>query len=84
MESGLKKTSQLIKYIPVVGTIIGGFASSIINAGFTANFGRYCLKLFENNLLGNDNGFIYLKNRIDIYKDIFHKFYLYPKRKLRF
>ena len=70
-ESGLKKTSELIKYIPVVGTIIGGFASSLINAGFTANFGKNCLKSFEKNLLGNDHGFTYLKNRIDIYKDIF-------------
>ena len=70
-ESGLKKTSEFIKYIPVVGTIIGGFASSLINAGFTANFGKNCLKSFEKNLLGNDHGFTYLKNRIDIYKDIF-------------
>ena len=70
-ESGLKKTSELIKYIPVVGTIIGGFASSLINAGSTANFGINCSKSFEKNLLGNDHGFTYLKNRIDIYKDIF-------------
>ena len=82
MENGLKKTSEFIKYVPVVGTIIGGIASSLINAGFTANFGRNCLKSFEKNLLGNDNGFTYLKNRIDIYKDIFHKFYLYPKKKI--
>ena len=44
MENGLKKTSEFIKYVPVVGTIIGGFASSIFNAGFTANYGRNCLK----------------------------------------
>jgi hypothetical protein len=37
-----KKTSECIKYIPVVGTIIGGFASSLINAGFTTNFGINC------------------------------------------
>ena len=70
-KTSVKKTSEFIKYVPGVGTIIGGIASSLINAGFTANFGRNCLKSFEKNLLGNDNGFTYLKNRIDIYKDIF-------------
>ena len=70
----------MIKYIPVVGTIIGGFTSSLINAGFTANFGRNCFKSFEKNLLGNDHGFTYLKNRIDIYKDIFSQISFLSKK----
>ena len=80
-EAGEKSSSSSIKAIPVIGTIIGGFISATINAGFTASMGKGTMKLFEDKLLGDDNGYSFLINRIKGYLNIFEQIKYYSEKK---
>ena len=70
-ETSKKGSSNVIKAIPGIGTVIGGAISASINAGFTASMGKGTMKLFEDKLLGDDNGYSFLINRIKGYLNIF-------------
>jgi len=76
-EGGEKGTSGIIKFIPGVGTLIGGLVSAAINGGFTVSMGLGTMKLFENKLLGDDNGYTFLINRIKRYQNIFSQLKFY-------
>ena len=76
-EGGEKGTSQVLKVIPGLGTIIGGLISAGINAAFTASMGKGTMKLFEDKLLGEDNGYSFLINRIKGYLNIFSQIKYY-------
>ena len=80
-EAGEKGSSSAIKAIPVIGTIIGGLISAAINAGFTASMGKGTMKLFEDKLLGDDNGYSFLINRIKGYLNIFEQIKYYSEKK---
>ena len=79
-ESGEKGTSGIIKFIPGVGTLIGGLVSATINGGFTVSMGLGTMKLFENKLLGDDNGYTFLINRIKRYQNIFSQLKYYSEK----
>lgn len=79
-ESGEKGTSGIIKVIPGVGTLIGGLLSASINGGFTVSMGLGTMKLFENKLLGDDNGYTFLINRIKRYLNIFSQLKYYSEK----
>ena len=79
-EGGEKGTSGIIKVIPGVGTLIGGLVSASINGGFTVSMGFGTMKLFENKLLGDDNGYSFLINRIKRYQNIFSQLKYYSEK----
>ena len=78
-EGGEKGSSGALKCIPGIGTLIGGLISAAINAGFTISMGKGTMKLFEDKLLGDDNGYSFLKNRIKGYQNIFLQLQYYSE-----
>jgi len=80
-ETSKKGSSNMIKAIPGIGTVIGGAISASINAGFTASMGKGTMKLFEDKLLGDDNGYSFLINRIKGYLNIFEQIKFYSDKK---
>ena len=80
-ETSKKGSSNVIKAIPGIGTVIGGAISASINAGFTASMGKGTMKLFEDKLLGDDNGYSFLINRIKGYLNIFEQIKFYSDKK---
>ena len=80
-ETSKKGSSNVIKAIPGIGTVIGGVISASINAGFTASMGKGTMKLFEDKLLGDDNGYSFLINRIKGYLNIFEQIKFYSDKK---
>ena len=79
-EGGEKTSSSAVKFIPGIGTLIGGLVSASINAGFTTSMEKEKIKLFENKLLGDDNGYTFLINRIKSYQNIFNQFKYYSEK----
>ena len=79
-EGGEKGSSGIIKVIPGVGTLIGGLLSASINGGFTLSMGLGTMKLFEDKLLGDDNGYTFLINRIKRYLNIFSQLKYYSEK----
>lgn len=80
LKEGGQKTSSAVKFIPGIGTLIGGLVSASINGGFTASMGKGTMKLFEDKLLGDDNGYTFLINRIKSYQNIFNQFKYYSEK----
>lgn len=80
LKEGGQKSSSAVKFIPGIGTLIGGLVSASINAGFTASMGKGTMKLFEDKLLGDDNGYTFLINRIKSYQNIFNQFKYYSEK----
>lgn len=71
--------------IPGVGTLVGGLVSAAINSTFTSIMGDRIMKLFETKILQDDNGkddegFTFLKNRIESYRNIFDQLEMYMKK----
>ena len=79
-EGGEKTSSSAVKFLPGIGTLIGGLVSASINAGFTTSMGIGTMKLFEDKLLGDDNGYTFLINRIKSYQNIFNQFKYYSEK----
>ena len=79
--AGEKGSTSIVKVVPVIGTILGGLVSAGINAGFTALMGERAMKLFEEKLLGDDNGYSFLVNRIKGYLNIFEQIKFYAEKK---
>ena len=70
-----------MKFVPIAGTVIGGAVSAAINAYSTNSIGKTTMKLFEDKLLGDDNGYSFLINRIKGYLNIFEQIKSYSKKK---
>ena len=79
-ESSEKVSSNILKFIPGIGTILGGLVSASINGGFTISMGLGTMKLFEDKLLGDDNGYTFLINRIKRYQNIFSQLKYYSEK----
>ena len=70
-----------MKFVPIAGTVIAGAVSAAINAYSTNSIGKTTMKLFEDKLLGDDNGYSFLINRIKGYLNIFEQIKSYSKKK---
>ena len=61
-----------VKTIPIIGTIIGGILSSVINTITTSTLCYKCQKYYEQQILDNF-GLNFLKNRIEIFYNLIIK-----------
>lgn len=60
-------SSEISKSIPIIGTIIGGVISSVVNTTTTATLCYKCQKYYEKQL-EETQGLYFLKNRIESFK----------------
>ena len=65
-------TSEISKSIPIIGTIIGGLISSVVNTTTTATLCYKCQKYYEKQV-EETQGLYFLKNRIESFKNLCNK-----------
>lgn len=66
-------TSEISKSIPIIGTIIGGLISSVVNTTTTATLCYKCQKYYGKQI-EETQGLYYIKNRIESFKNLCNKF----------
>ena len=59
-----------IKYIPIIGTIIGGILASVINTICTSSLCYKCQQYYEKKIVDNF-GLNFLKNRMKSFKNLY-------------
>lgn len=65
-------TAEIAKSIPILGTIIGGLISSVVNTTTTATLCYKCQKYYEKQI-EETQGLFFLKNRIESFKNLCNK-----------
>ena len=61
-----------LKTVPIIGTIIGGILSSVINITTTSTLCYKCQKYYEQEIIDNF-GLNFIRNRIEIFTNLFMK-----------
>ena len=80
--AGMAGAGEALKFVPILGTLIGGMISASLNAGLTVSVGKNSLELFEKKLM-DDNGAGFLWKRLKVYTNIFDQF-LYMAEKVEY